>query len=197
MTQRILSARSFAARSASAMLLTAAMMALAGCEGTGSDISRDIGLTREAPDEFTVTTRAPLSMPPDFKILPPTPGAARPQERTARDSAELALSPQAVATTAPANRTAGERAFIGAAGPSADPAIRNEINQQAVQDANKRSFTDRLLFWKSKPVPGVIVDPARESQRLRQNDAIGQAPTAGNTPIIQPDARSGLLDRLF
>ena len=197
MTQRTLTARSLAARSVPATLLGAALLALAGCGGTGDDLSRDIGLTREAPDEFTVTTRAPLSMPPDFKIVPPTPGAPRPQERTTRDAAELALSPQGVAATAPTNRTPGEQALLGVAGPSADPTIRNDINQQAAQDASKRGFTDRLMFWKSKPEAGVVVDPQRESQRLRQNDALGQTPTAGDTPIIQPKSSGSLLDRLF
>src|ERR1700759_3338402 len=68
-----------------------AVLLLAGCGG--NDLSRTFGLTRDAPDEFTVTTRAPLSMPPDFSIRPPQPGAARPQELSARNAAEAALAP--------------------------------------------------------------------------------------------------------
>jgi hypothetical protein len=40
--------------------LVFAAMLLAGC---GQVTARTLGLTRDAPDEFQVTTRAPLSMP--------------------------------------------------------------------------------------------------------------------------------------
>jgi len=194
MTQRIQTRRRLTAPA----LLGATLFALVGC-GSGDDLARDIGLTREAPDEFTVTTRAPLSMPPNLALPTPTPGAARPQERSARDAAALTLSPQSVTTAQPTNRTPGEQALLGAAGPAADPGVRNDVNDIAAQDSAKRRFTDRLMFWKPAPEPGVVVDPQRESQRLRQNDALGQAPTAGDTAIIQPRASSGtsLLDRLF
>jgi hypothetical protein len=193
MTLRILTIR----RLAPPALLGAMMLALAGCSGTGDDIARDIGLTRDAPDEFTVTTRAPLSMPPDLSLPAPTPGASRPQERSTRDAAELTLAPQSVGVTSQAGRTSGEQALLGAAGPAADSSVRNDINQMAAQDAGKRSFTDRLMFWKDPPTPGVVIDPQRESQRLRQNEALGQAPNAGDTPIIQPDKHSSLFGNLF
>ena len=44
---------------------------LAAC--SGDELTRTFGLTRDAPDEFQVTTRAPLSMPPDFTLRPPRP----------------------------------------------------------------------------------------------------------------------------
>ncbi|RYE94373.1 MAG: DUF3035 domain-containing protein [Oxalobacteraceae bacterium] len=60
------------------------VVALAGVLGlgacSGDELTRTFGLTRDAPDEFQVTTRAPLSMPPDFSLRPPRPGASRPQE---------------------------------------------------------------------------------------------------------------------
>jgi hypothetical protein len=197
MTQRITTARRLPALLVPAALLGASLLMLSACGGAGDDIAKNIGLERDAPDEFTVTTRAPLSMPPSFALVAPTPGAVRPQERSVRDSAELALSPQSITATQSAKRSTGEQALLGAAGPKTDSSVRAEVNEQAAQDANKRGFTDRLMFWKSAPQPGVVVDPQREAQRLRQNDALGQAPTAGDTPIIQPNKRNGLLDRLF
>lgn len=61
----------------------APLLALGLSACSGDDLSRSFGLTRDTPDEFTVTTRAPLSMPPDYALRPPRPGAARPQEQTA------------------------------------------------------------------------------------------------------------------
>ena len=54
-------------------LAVAGLFALAAC--SGDELTRTFGLTRDAPDEFQVTTRAPLSMPPDFNLRPPRPGA--------------------------------------------------------------------------------------------------------------------------
>ena len=66
------------------------VLLLGGCGG--SDLSRTFGLTRDAPDEFTVTTRAPLSMPPDFALRPPQPGVARPQEPSGTQAAETTVA---------------------------------------------------------------------------------------------------------
>jgi hypothetical protein len=49
---------------------------LSGC----SDFKRAIGLEPTMPDEFEVESRAPLTIPPDFDLRPPKPGAPRPQE---------------------------------------------------------------------------------------------------------------------
>ena len=70
------------------------LVLLPGCSGT--DITRTFGLVRDAPDEFTVTTRAPLSMPPDSTLRAPRPGATRPQELISRNAAEATLAPNAV-----------------------------------------------------------------------------------------------------
>ena len=167
---------------------------LAGCGG--DDLSRAIGLTRDAPDEFTVTTRAPLSMPPDFALRPPRPGASRPQELSERQQAEAALSPTTALGGAPAGTSPGQQALVSAAGPAAPRDIRNQVDEEAELDQPGRSFSDALMFWKAPPRPGTPVDPQRESARLRQNAALGQPETAGDTPIIQ-QPRGGLLDSIF
>jgi hypothetical protein len=43
------------------------------------------------PDEFAVESRAPLTIPPDFDLRPPQPGAPRPQEATAADKARKVI----------------------------------------------------------------------------------------------------------
>ncbi len=161
------------------------LLPLAACGGA-DNVARNIGLVRDAPDEFTVTTRAPLSMPPDFTVRAPQPGAQRPQERTPRQAAEAALVPGA-ALSGPAGVSPGQQALLGAAGPAAPAGIRNEINREASTDSESRSLTDRLMFWKSAPPPGTVVDPNREAQRLRENAALGQPVQSGDTPIIQRD----------
>ena len=178
------------------LVLVATLVSLTACSGAGDEFARNLGLVRDAPDEFVVTTRAPLSMPSNFSTLPaPTPGVARPQERTTRDAAQLTLAPQSVGTNAPTTPTQGEAALLGAAKQDADPDVRNEVNRQATDDATKRSFRDRIMFWKDTPTPGVVVDASREAQRLEQNAALGRPITEGNTPVEQPKSQPNWLQR--
>lgn len=179
--------------------LLAVLLPVAGC-GSSSDLARSIGLIRDAPDEFTVTTRAPLSMPPDFTIRPPQPGAPRPQERSASASAEAALSPQSALAPASSVASPGEQALLSAAGPQAPANIRSDVNKDAHLDTGNPSLTDRLMFWKTPTPPGVVVDPTREAQRLHENAALGQPTQAGDTPIIQRKPEpllNGLFSNLF
>ncbi len=178
------------------LLILPVILGLAAC--SGDELTRTFGLTRDAPDEFQVTTRAPLSMPPDFALRAPRPGATRPQELTQRQQAEAVLTPDTVLNT-PArgsNNSPGQQALLSAAGRAAPADIRNRVDSEAALDTPSRSFTDRLMFWQAPPPPGTPVDPVREAARLRQNAALGQSPEAGDTPIIQRK-RQGIFSSLF
>src|ERR1700758_4412875 len=56
-----------------------------------ADFKRAVGIERTSPDEFAVESRAPLTMPPDYDLRPPQPGAPRPQEQSTADKAKQAL----------------------------------------------------------------------------------------------------------
>ena len=180
------------------LLMLGAALGLSACGGNSEGLSRTFGLVRDAPDEFRVTTRAPLSMPPEYTLRPPRPGAARPQELSERQQAEQALVPQLALENAGtgARQTMGQQALVAAAGPEAPTDIRTQVDQAAQLDTSNRSFTDQLMFWRPSEPQGVAVDPEREAKRLRENAALGQSTTAGDTPIIQRKSKS-LLDSLF
>ena len=175
-------------------LVLASLLGLAACGG--DSLTRTFGLTRDAPDEFQVTTRAPLSMPPDLSLRPPRPGSSRPQELTQQEQAEAALAPGAVLAREGPATSPGQQALLAAAGPPAPAGIRGRVDSETALDAPSRSFTERLMFWQAAPAPGTVVDAERESQRLRQNAALGQPGDAGDTPIIQR-RRPGLFSGLF
>ena len=156
-----------------------------GCEGAG----QAIGIGKQAPDEFAVVTRAPLSMPPDFGLRPPRPGVERPQENGAFESArklgvksaDLNASTRNVSTD-----SIGESAILSKAGATnSDPNIRQKINREssilATEDSN---FADKLIFWQDRRDRGSIVDAGAETKRLRENAALGDPPTKGRTPKI-------------
>ena len=71
-----------------AVACASGFLLLAGC----ADFRQIVGLDQGGPDEFAVETRAPLTIPPDFNLRPPQPGARRPQEVTATERAEQVIN---------------------------------------------------------------------------------------------------------
>ena len=180
----------------SSAAVAACALVLGACSNEA--LQRNFGLTRDAPDEFIVTTRAPLSVPPNFTLRPPQPGAPRPQEQSTTNAAEAALAPQ-TALAAPQSSgddSPGQKALVAAAGPPAPPDIRRLVDTEAAREASDTSLTDKLMFWKAKPPPGTVVDAQKEAQRLRNNAALGQSPEVGATPIIDTKPKT-FFDELF
>jgi hypothetical protein len=182
-----------------AACLAAALLFLAGC----SEARRAIGLEKTPPDEFNVVSRAPLAMPPDFALRPPQPGAPRPQDLTPRQRARQTIfragAEQHASLSMPrGSRSEAEMAFLGHANVAqADPNIRaivNEENSRLLEA--ERSFVDRLIFWRPAEPAGIVVDPQKEQQRLRENAALGKPPNEGEVPTIERKKRA-LLEGIF
>lgn len=173
------------------LLAGVCVVLLAGC-GNGQSLGRSLGFIHDPPDEFAVTTRAPLAMPPNFALPPPSPGAARPQEQSDRAKAEEALVPQIALGGPPPGNSPGQAALVQAAGPPASSGIRAEVDTEAQKDKPSQGMMDWLLFWRKPVQPGVVVDANKEAQRLRQNSALGQSQDTGDTPIVQPKQRAWL-----
>jgi hypothetical protein len=167
---------------------------LSGCGDTS--LSRTFGLVRDTPDEFTVVTRAPLSMPPDFTLRPPQPGAPRPQDQAERAQAESALVPEAALGGSRVGVTPGQAALVRDAGGGTPADIRQRVDQEARLAASEDGFVDKLLYWRKTDSQKAVVDPTKEARRLRENSALGQSPTTGDTPIIQ-DKKKGWFQELF
>lgn len=164
------------------LALLAAPLLLGGCDTT----REALGLTKKAPDEFAVVTKAPLVLPPAFALRPPEPGAARPQDVSAQDRARTALGLGGTPAAA-GDRSAAEMALLQQAqATNPDPDIRRKINEEYTQLAERdSSFVDRLIFWQSKEQPALAVDAAKEAQRLRENAATGKPVTEGTVPTIK------------
>lgn len=178
-------------------LLIGCAIMLAGCDSDSKqNLFRTFGFIRDAPDEFTVTTRAPLAMPPTYSLPPPRPGAPRPMEQSEASKAEEALVPQMALGGPPAANSPGQQALVQQAGPPVSNDIRAEVDEQAQKDRPSQSFWQQLRFWQPPQQPGIVVDPTKEAQRLRENSALGQSPETGETPIVQPKQR-GWLEGIF
>jgi Protein of unknown function (DUF3035) len=181
---------------------------LGACSDGMSGVKSSLGLTKEPPDEFGVVARAPLSLPPDYTLRPPQSGSLRPQDSTPTEVARQTVFRVPIDKTDPKAATpasastpatsAGELALLKQVGAAtADPNIRRIVDQENTRllEAD-RSFTDRLIFWQKPEAPGVVVDPQKEAQRLRQNVAEGKPAVEGETPIIERKQR-GFLEGIF
>jgi hypothetical protein len=184
----------FRPRTRRLLLLAGGLLALSGCDS--NKLSRTFGLTRDAPDEYTVTTRAPLSMPPEYNLRPPRPGAPRPQEQSERQQAEESLVPQLALGTPQGGSSPGQAALMEQAGPAAPADIRSRVDQDARYESADQGFVDKLLYWRKPDTQNATVDAQKESQRLRQNAALGEPPNVGDTPIIQ-QKKQGWFTNLF
>jgi hypothetical protein len=74
--------------------------------------------------------------------------------------------------------------------------VRARVDREAVARDSDSGFVDKLLYWRKSDVGNALVDPQKESQRLRQNAALGRSPETGETPIIQP-RKKGWFQDLF
>ena len=170
-----------ASRVAVLILAGTAVAGLSAC----STVRQMAGAERVTPDEFRVVAIAPLTVPPDYSLRPPTPGEPRPQELDPTSSArEILLGAREGVARSPA-----EQSLVNAAGADqADPLARYVIDDEFGDLAHKdESWASRLMFWRSDDpssqtatVTGgnLVIDAAREQERL-------QALTGGQAVVIQ------------
>jgi hypothetical protein len=102
-----------------------------------------------------------------------------------------------MALTSPsASNSPGQAALVSEAGPPAPNDIRQRVDQDAALNGANDSFIDKLLYWRRPDSANAVVDPQKESQRLREDAALGQSPQTGETPVIQP-RKQGWFQSLF
>ncbi|MEH6629965.1 MAG: DUF3035 domain-containing protein [Halopseudomonas aestusnigri] len=176
--------------------------------GCSDSFKEQVGLGKRAPDEFKVVSRAPLSLPPDYNLAPPRPGALRPQEGSAQGQAKRAVfnldgtaGPEKSTAIQQAGRTDGEMALLRSAGAEDAPEdIRLLIDRETRQlNSESEKVVDALIFWKDQPNPNSVVDAAKEAKRIQENAALGTR-GQGETPkvVIEREAPlEGVFDNIF
>jgi hypothetical protein len=171
-----------------AVLLGAGL--LSGC----GDARKALGFDKSTPDEFKIVNRAPLSLPPDYALRPPQPGATRPQEQAVPQRALAAVTGATGTRPAAAAASVGENALLARVGADrANPDIREIIERESsVVAAADQTFLDRVMFWRKPEDLSPVVDPSREAQRLRENAALGRSVNEGDTPTIRRRKRAPL-----
>jgi hypothetical protein len=178
---------------ASLAVVAALALPVGGCSGN----QEFLGRSRQAPDEFAVYSRAPLSIPPDFSLRPPGSGVTKPQSVAPRKAAMKAvLGPRAAATPPEglAGASPGTLSLIRQTGGfKAAPTIREKVDSETTILAKEdKKFADKIIFWRDKQVPGKTIDPAREERRIRDAKSKSETVTAKSAPaptIQRPSER--------
>ena len=141
------------------MAAGAALVASTACTSSGGG--------QRTPDEFRVVTMSPLTVPPNYKLRPPSAGGALPPELDGSRTETTA----AFGATIGRNASASEKALVAAAGANAvDPIIRTQVDYEETKTIRKStSIADRILFWRSD-------DEAAEE--------VGLGNAAGGNPVV-------------
>lgn len=162
------------------LAILAASAAATGC----STVSRAIGASKAAPDEFRVITSAPLTLPPDYSLRPPRPGDPRPQELAPDAEARAALFGE----TTGQNASAGERALVAGAGAEAvDSNIRDQVDFEGSSIVHRNeNFAERVVEFQGSEAEAAAAqaDPAAQQRRLEEEEAIRRA-TGGAAVTIE------------
>ena len=187
-TRRLTLIRAFVA-----LLAVASLVGLAGCGGVG----KSLGFGKQSPDEFAVVRNAPLTVPPDYTLRPPQPGAPRPQEEPLHVQAESSVFGRE-SNAAAGPESAGEYAFLRQADAlETNPEIRRQINEEfTIFAQEEEGFFNSLLFWRGDESLGDAIDASGEAQRLNENAAMGLPPNEGAAPTIERRDKA-LLEGLF
>ena len=190
---------------------------LAGC--SGNDVKDTLGMNRVAPDEFKVVSRPPLTVPPQFSLVPPDTGSEGPGQQQAADQAKEAVmgSSTAAPEPIPAAKPGKSKSQAAASGPrgtgsaqadsafmqrfgadKADPNVRKELTEDRI---NKQIKEEDESWWDimSSPAPKAkdpTVNAPLESERIKDNTDAGKPVNEGETPTVKEKDR-GILGRIL
>ncbi len=144
------------------LFAVATTLLLTGC---ADKVKKTLGIDRTTPDEFAVVERAPLTVPPDFNLMPPSDGAdiAVSGEAVAK---ELVLGSQSNAPKASGN-SAAENLLLQKAGNS-DPSIRQKLSVET--DLAEPETAAQKLGIVPSDAKGKALNPGEEAQRLKKED---------------------------
>ena len=157
---------------------------VAGC----SQVKQQLGIGRNSPDEFAVVKRAPLSLPPEYNLLPPDPNKPHTEVISDRRPEQAKEAVFGLDDAQNKQNLPPETALLEKAGAYyANPDIRNVLDREAGYITfynEEKNLTERILFWKKDKEEPVLVDAKAEAERLKKNKEEGLPPHEGEVPTI-------------
>lgn len=182
----------------SVLSVTLLLAFLTGC----GEVRSMLGQNKQPPDEFAVLSQPPLSIPPNFTLRAPEPGANRPQKTPKKnDIKRIVLKSEAANAMNPTSVIGGAsgetslRNLLGTG--SAKSNIRrllNEENKELIYTDQR--FINKLLKWPSGSATRSVLDAAAESERIKTNLDSGKPINEGETPVIKESGKD-FIKKLF
>ena len=160
---------------------------LTGC----GEVRSMLGQNKQPPDEFAVLSQAPLSIPPNFTLRPPEPGAKRPQKLSKKNDIKRIVlksgAPKPMSTTPIIGGVSGEKSLRNLLGTSS---AKSDIRRLLNEENKELIYTDqrlinKLLKWPSGSATESILDATAESERIKTNLDSGKPINEGETPTIK------------
>ena len=142
--------------------LVVGLPALGAC--TSNSVSEAVGLEKSGPDEFAVTKRAPLILPPDYDLRPPRANTGAPDADNTTEQARQILTGGAAGGGGWAEPGAGTgttpAATVGAeAAPTSGPVIGAAAGGSAASEGQQ------ALLQEAAPSEGDLVQSAGASRQ--------------------------------
>ena len=157
---------------------TLGALALGGCTQT----TKALGITKNAPNEFNILTKAPLVIPPEYNLRPPQVGVSTAENNYSQKAAREAL----VGDIDAAEPTRGEIVLMSKAGVgSANQEIRLEIDGQNSVERKTEGFTDRVLFWRDGRVVNPDGSPLDNEVEAKRLESVKAATGGGEVEITK------------
>ena len=157
---------------------------LSACETA----QEQLGLNKSAPDEFKVVKRAPLELPPQYSLRPPSPGAPRPQEQETVEQARQTVFGGEDVSGQQALPSTSEGALLQQAGASGiDPNIRSLVDKESAEmvDENQPVIDKLMNLGRDTQPPAKVLDASGEAERLQKNQEEGKPVTEGESPSVE------------
>lgn len=174
------------------MVMAFAVIALSTASLSGcSNPKKALGLNRSVPDEFTVVSKAPLVLPPEYNLTPANESSITAVAETPSQKAEsIVFSLDRKAQVKPVDvKDKSTNKLLAMAGATQDNSgIRATIDKETlglIED--NKGLGDMLLFWNDTVYDPTAdtVNAKQEKQRLQSNKKEGKPVTAGETPVVK------------
>jgi len=142
--------------------------------------SRALGLTKQAPNEFNILTKAPLVVPPEYNLRPPRIGESSSENNYTQEAARKAL----IGDVDDAEPSKGEIVLMTKANVGrANQEIRVVVDGQNSVERKTSSFSDRILFWNNGSTRTRDGQPLNAETEAKRMESIKAATGGGQVEI--------------
>lgn len=162
-------------------VLIASLFMLAACDGT--TVQEKLGISRPAPDEFSVIARPPLTVPPEFDLKPPQKYSKSLSQTDTSGKVQNILqgrdeNQDVKSTATPDALTKSEQNLLEKAGASqANPDIRQAIEQDEIVKQQKKSEKKGLVSgWFGKDKADDVEKPSPETVEKKAEEKTSEKP---------------------